>query len=357
MKPALFAPRTFFIATLTAILTLTVLGWSFWSLSAAQYRRVIDRWIEEGRQNGYEISYDDREIFGFPRRITMRLTNLHWKNADGIDFHTDSMDIIVTPWRWGDFDAKFKNHASITTPLDSDNHSLLLSAESGRAHAHLDADGFWRDAKLTLNDTQIGLAPNYLFQADKLIAAISRPDTPPKDHSEVGLNLEGEADNVTVPAAMPSPFGNKAPKFAAHLRVMGAVPDVRTRTLVDAWNKESGIVQFDDFSLNWGVLDMQSKGTMGFDDELQPEGAFAASVTNSDKAIKALMDNGFILLHDQTMLTSALSLFTKPAARGSGKVLEMPITIQLGGLFFGPIRIFTFPEIEWPIEPPVPSKN
>jgi hypothetical protein len=51
---------------------------------------------------------------------------------------------------------------------------------------------------------------------------------------------------------------------------------------------------------------------------------------------------------------SALELFAKPAGQGK-KTLELPITVQLGGLFFGPIRLFTFPEIEWPVEPP-PAK-
>ncbi|MGB9152991.1 MAG: DUF2125 domain-containing protein [Alphaproteobacteria bacterium] len=352
MKRAAFVPRTLFIATITSIVVLAILGWGFWTLAASQYRRIIDGWVEEGRAAGYQISYDDRQVFGFPRRITMRLVNLHWKNASGIDFHTDDMDIVVTPWDWSDFDAKFKNHASIVAPLDSEGHSLLLSASAGRAHAHVDSDGLWRAAKLSLSDAEIGVAPNYLFQAEKLSAAVSRPETPPHDHSTAGLLVEGEADAITVPAAMPSPFGNKAAKFSTHMRVMGPVPDVRRRADVDAWSKDSGLVEFDDFSMNWGVLELTSKGAMGFDDDLQPEGAFAGTVGNSEKTVQALMDGGFILIHDKAMLMSALDLFAKPSIHG-GKTLDLPITVQLGGLFFGPIRIFTFPEIEWPVEPPV----
>ena len=56
-------------------------------------------------------------------------------------------------------------------------------------------------------------------------------------------------------------------------------------------------------------------------------------------------------MHDQDMLKAVMDMFAKPSLTGS-KGMELPITVQLGGLFFGPIRIFTFPEIEWPIEPP-----
>jgi len=351
MKPALFSPRTFFIASITSIVILTLVGWIFWSLSASQYRRVIDGYIDAGRAAGYQISYDDRKIFGFPRHITMRFVNLHWKNADGIDFHTDDMDLMATPWVWDDYDAKFKNHVSIAAPLDSDGHALMLSGSSGRVHVHLDVDGLWRNAALSLDDSKLGLAPNYLFAADKVSASITRPDLPPQDHTEAGLVLAGEADMIALPAAMPSPFGDKVTKFSAHMRVMGTVPDVRVRSEVDAWNKRSGIVEFDDFSLNWGVLDLTSKGTLGFDDDLQPEGAFAGTVGKPEATMRALIDGGFIAMHDQNMLAGVMEMFAKPLPHGS-KGMELPITAQLGGLFFGPIRLFTFPEIEWPVAPP-----
>ena len=351
MKPARFSSRTLFIATITVIVVLTVLGWVFWSLSAMQYRRIIDGWIDAGRAAGYQITYTDRQVFGFPRRLTMRLINVHWRNADGIDFRTDDIDIVASPWDWNSFDAKLKNHFSVAAPMDSEGRTLMLSGGFGRAHVQLDADGVWHAAKLSLSDATIGLAPNYLFQADRLSASAVRPDAPPKDHTEPGLTLEGEADMITVPEAMPSPFGNKAARLSMRMRVMGKVPDVRRRDAVDAWNKDSGIVEFDDFSVQWGALNLVSKGTLGFDDDLQPEGAFAGTVGNPQKTMQALLDKGFIAMHDKGMLSSVMEMFTKPSTRGT-QGMELPITIQLGGLFFGPIRIFTFPEIEWPAEPP-----
>jgi hypothetical protein len=281
----------------------------------------------------------------------MRFVNLHWRNADGIDFRTDDMDIAVKPWNWSRFDAKFKNHVSIAAPLDKDGHALMLASNTGHAQVTLDPDGQWHQAQLSLRDSKMGLSPDYLFHADRISASVLRPSTPPTDHSQVGLTVEGEADTITLPDAMPSPFGPQATKIAAHMRVMGAVPDVRKRAEVDAWNKESGVVEFDDLTLQWGVLNMASKGTVGFDDDLQPEGAFAGTIADPKDTMQTLISHGFIAMHDQGMLNSVMEMFAKPSAHGS-KGLELPITVQLGGLFFGPIRIFTFPEIEWPIEPP-----
>ncbi len=355
MKKSFFSPRGVLLGLVAVLLALSLAGWAYWSLSALAYRHAIDRWIEEGRAAGYQISYDDRQMFGFPRHLTMRLINVRWRNADGIDFRAQAMDLLSVSWIGHTFEARFKNHVSIAAPVDEDGHILMLSAESGHGHVTLDSEGFWRQAQLSLDDIQGGLAPAYLFHAEKLSLALARPDQPPKDHHEVGLTLEGAAETMTLPAAMPAPFGDKAAKFTARLRVMGPVPDVRRRASVEAWNKDSGIVEFDDFSLSWGVLSLASKGTVGFDDDLQPEGAFAGTVANPEKTLQLLMDKGFILLHDAGMLKSAMDLFARPSVRGTPG-MELPITVQLGGLFFGPIRIFTFPEIDWPKEPPPPAR-
>jgi hypothetical protein len=349
MKPAAFSPRFCFIATVMTILTFAVTGWALWSLSAAQYRRVIDGWIDQGRQAGYEISYDDRQLFGFPRHIVMRLVNLRWKNADGIDFRTDDMDIDVTPWNWNRFEAKFKNHVVLAAPLDNDGHALLLSTGQGTAEVKLDDDGIWKKAQLSLRDATVGLSPDYLFGAARLSASVERPETAPRDHHEPGLTLTGEARDIAVPSAMPSLFGDKAASFAVKMRVMGPVPDVRLRSSVDVWNKDSGVVEFDTFALQWGKLDLAAKGTLGFDDDLQPEGAFAGTVAKPQETIRTLVDSGFIAMHDKDMLDSVMSMLAKPSDHG-GKGMELPVTVQLGGLFFGPIRIFTFPQIDWPTE-------
>jgi hypothetical protein len=47
------------------------------------------------------------------------------------------------------------------------------------------------------------------------------------------------------------------------------------------------------------------------------------------------------------MLDSALNLFAKHATVAGKTGIEVPITVQLGGLFLGPVRIFEFHEINW----------
>lgn len=350
MKLSLSHIRHTLIATATCTVTITIVWWGLWTIAAAQYRHVIDNWIEEGRSQGYEIIYGQSELFGFPRHVVLRYTNVHWRNTDNILFQADDIDIAATPWRWHVFDAKFKNHVQIAAPISDTPQALFFGGDHGRAHIELDAQGYWQFSKVELSNAHFGQAPNYVATADKLEASAERPLRIPTDHTQTGLTLTASADNVQLPETIATPFGTHMNKLDVDMRVMGMVPDFRKKESVDAWNKESGVVEFENLHMDWGPLNLLAKGTMGFDDDLQPEGAFIGTLTDHMSVLKALMENGYIAKNQETMMSSALSLFAKPtkfnAKAGAG--IELPIAVQLGGLFLGPVRIFAFPPIEWP---------
>ncbi len=331
------------------LVTLTVLWWGVWSIAAAQYRNVMDRWIDEGRASGYHITYDEHRLFGFPRRVTLRFSNVQWTNTDAIEFHADTIDIAAWPWQWQAFDVKFKNRVQITAPIDDTGQALIVGGENGRAHVELDGDGIWKLSRVALTDAAVGRTPNYVFRAAKLNVAVERPDMPPQNHKQVGLTLTASGENITLPAEAASPFGLTMPLLTVALRVMDDVPDFRKKESVAAWNRDMGVVEFDDLQMEWGPLALKAKGTVGFDDDLQPEGAFASVIGGPEAVLKALGEHGFIAAGQQEMLSSSLSLFAKPAnvtATKSG--IEVPIAVQLGGFFLGPVKIFNFPEIRWP---------
>lgn len=336
-----------FLAGSIVLALLIVTWWCVWTLAVLEYQHVIDHIIDEVRGDGYEISYDDRRAFGFPNRVALRLTNLHWKNSDNIEFHTDDIDISSVPWMWRQFDARFKNGATLEAPLETGQQALHLSGNQGRAHVELDTNHNWRLGRIELTGAKLGRKPDTLFLVGDLILNAERPLEAPSSHMEAGLTLIGKADNIDLPNAMAVPFGAKMERLKIKFRVMGAVPDVRRRSDIEAWNKESGVVEFDQLDMTWGPLGLKARGTMGLDDDLQPEGAFSGNVLGHEAVLKALMEGGFIAPRQYGMLSSALAVFAHSSDSGADAGLEIPITVQLGGLFLGPVRIITFPEIFW----------
>lgn len=338
------------LAAIVAVIALPVVWWLLWQIAAAQYRGQIDHWIEEGRANGYVIDYDDRQQFGYPFRIILRFTGLHWRNADGIKFEASDIDIGALPWFTQDFVAKFKQRTTITAPLDKPDDALVLSGEHGEAHVSVTPDGHWIVSTIDVDGARVGHAPDNLIQASKLTATATRPVEGPHDHHEAGLILSAEASNIFLPQGLNLPFGDRMASIKMDMRVMGAIPDFRLRSSVDAWNKNSGIVEFDRLRVEWGPLMMSLKGTLGFDDDLQPEGAFSGAVAHHEKVFMALMNGGYIPARQEDMLNSAMRLFAHPLRQDGIDGIEMPITVQLGGLFLGPVKVYSFSEIVWPTD-------
>lgn len=336
---------------LKVIAAISIIGlglWiGIWFLAVLQYHRVIDGWVSTQRAMGYEVEYDNRMTVGFPHHIMLRFDNLRWKNTDNIIFKADHMFLSALPWQWQKFHAKFKGHVELAAPIETGSTALVLGGNEGHASVGLDKDGTWKFSEVSLEQAHIGRAPDYLFTAESLKATAIRPDHPPKDHRETSLTVTGDAQNVILPKNMPSPFGPLIKVMHLELNVMGEMPDFRKKASLSAWNDASGVVEFDALHMVWGPLELTGKGTIGFDDALQPEGAFASTIVGHEAVLKALSDYGFIAPRQKAMMDSALSLFAKPTDYKQGSGLDMPITIQLSGLFLGPVKIFSFPEIEW----------
>lgn len=335
------------IASLKLVGLCCVIWASVWWYASISYSRTIDQWIEAGRASGYTITYDDRYLFGFPYRVAFRFTNLKWRNTDDIEFQTDNIDISALPWKWQTFLTHFFGHTEIRAPLEGTSEALVLQAEDGKARVKVSSDGAWSFAKLDLDQAGLGLSPSYLFSAAHLSVSAEKPLTPPHSHLDTGLSIHAQADAILVPDRVPTPFGQNLQHLETTIRIMDYIPDFRLKSSLEAWNQDSGIIEFDHLRLDWGSLKLVAKGTMGFDDDLQPEGAFSSTLANHEEVLEALTKAGFIASSQTQMLQSAMNLFSKESEEDDLSGIQVPITVQLGGLFLGPVTIFSFPEIEW----------
>jgi hypothetical protein len=334
------------LAAAVMLAAMAVLWWTIWAVSAAQFRSFVDDWIAAHSAAGYKMHYDARLTGGFPRRITLHFTNFVLENSDGIRVHSDNIDLSTLPWRWHHLTAKTTHGFDLAIPF-SDKTVLTVAADAAKSHITLDANGDWRSLQLEVTNGKALWAQKPFFSGDRLAIALARPEEEPKDHTEAGLTLAAEADNLVLPPDLVLPFGSKVAHIDIGARVMGAVPDPRKKSSITAWNAANGMLAFDRLDLDWGKLLFAARGTLGLDDDLQPEGAFVSQIGNQKEVLRDLMENGEIPKHDAGMLDEALNLFAKPASIDGVTGIEAPITVQLGGLFLGPVRVFEYSEVLW----------
>jgi Uncharacterized protein conserved in bacteria (DUF2125) len=352
MIPSPARMKRFGIAAGVTLALMLAMWWVVWTIGAVQYRHFIDNWIETHRSLGYQVTYDNRETEGFPSTITLHFGNFVLTNPDGVKVHANDVLLSAFPWHWRNFEAKLKHGFELTIPFTNDKTLLISTDAIARNHTELRENGDWKFVNLELTDAKALWGEKPFFGASEFRIALDRPDSEPKDHTQPGLMITGSADRLSLPPGLDGPFGPQAAKIDVSLRVMGPVPDPRLKESVAAWNGSGGVVEFESFYLQWGPLVFAAKGALGLDDDDQPEGVFASQIGNHQEVLKTLLAANDIPKHDAGMLDSALNLFAKHSILGGKPSIDVPISVQLGGLFLGPVRVFEFPEIVWePVQP------
>ncbi len=329
------------------LIGMAVLWGVLWILAAAQYRTVIDNWIAVEKARGNEVSYSDRTTGGFPRSIDIRFTDFRWHDQSGGKAQTQELTLAAYPWNWHIFTLEFWQNTELTIPYPDDKDSLTIYSNQGSGRVTISEDNDWEYASLNFLDVRAVKPSRELFIAKDLSFTIGRPEHPPTSYTELGISLVAQAHNMHINPQEPSPFGDDVPFIDTSLHVMGPLPDFSNRESVNSWSNSGGIVEFKKFNLEWGPLLLAAKGSLGFDDDLQAEGAFFGQIGGHDEVIKALLEHEWIAKRQAGMLNSALNLFAKPSKLTGKPSIEVPITVQLGGLFLGPVQIFAFPDIAW----------
>ncbi|MDD5585437.1 MAG: DUF2125 domain-containing protein [Alphaproteobacteria bacterium] len=307
-KRRIFSRRRFPLPSL--LLGLAVVLGGLWFVTSAHFHKQIDAWIAAERASGNQISYDDSRKGGSPIAVTQSFRNLRWQNGKGASLHANNVTVSMRPWNWLAFDITMQHGADAMLPLPDARQPLAMHSDNVSLH-------------------------------------VAAPFVAPKNHKDVGLSLSGKAEGLAVKTGKPLPFGDTIASAEIALRVMGSPPGFGNKDSVAAWNADSGVIEVDAFNLNWGPLDLAMNGTLALNNALQPEGAFSGQIGDREAVVKALADAKWIAKNEAGLLNATLNLLPKSSGPNGKSGETLPLAIQSGGLFLGPVRVLTLPPMTW----------
>lgn len=335
-------PRHRGLIIFLAILILISAGYAtWWYLLVEQTRGHLDAWVEDVRTAGHKISYDEIQFVGFPSRITLEIENLSFIHVN------DNWQIIVpraqvygTPWKLdrveGDVDMPVEvSHASsgqtITYTISSQQNAFDVDL-NGSGAISLKLDGLRVESPAlsdpismdTLSGTLRGGDENLFFQTS--------------------INASG----ISLPESDISPFGEKIESFGTDIDVV--VHPTRAASLseqLDIWRRNGGAIEVQRLSIRHGVLGLDGDGTITLDRDLQPEGAFGASVSGFNPAIDAMVVQGLVPEAESRFIKAALGLLATVPPGGGPKRIDVPLTVQNRELTVGPFPLMRVPRVDW----------
>ena len=284
-------------------LLLLLLVWAtLWGLAAYRLNQAID-----------ELAADQGKTFAF-----------HFERRS-----TDGSPLTVHVHLYG-----------FSAGVGSDN---ILQADEAVLYLNLLSN---RPSLLKLKSAIQGKLKGMPFDATFLKLGLNPPSKPAQSDRDTGLSLWLSAANLTFTPTKPLPLSDMIAKLDMDLRVMGTPPDFTQEAEVRAWNEASGIIEIDRLNAQWGPLSLALKGTVGLTPDLQPEGAFSGRVDGLNEALDELAADGQISKKQRALLATSMDSLARPAfGHTSGPIV--PITVQSGGLFLGPVRLFDLPPLTW----------
>ncbi len=287
-----------------ALLTLVALWSLVWMLTAFHFNRALDRWLDTAKANGMTVEYVKRYTNGSPFAIHTHLDGLSVTAKNDAALRAGESVFYMNLWNWADVSAK------------------LRKGVSGRI---LGTD----------------------FDANGLKFGFAIPRAAAETHLDTGLAFWIHAFILTFKPEKPIPFGNTLEESMVNVRVMGQAPDFSSEDSLREWNESGGVVEFDRLYLRWGPMIVTGSGTIGLDPALQPEGAFSCRVEGMNAALANLVGKGAIDRRQESLLHSSLQVLSRPSGLTGSSAPIVPVSMQNGGLFLGPVRLLSLPKIDW----------
>lgn len=287
------------------IVLATILVWSgVWAFAAMQFNKTIRTMVKDAKERGLLVSYEEQSTGGNPFTVNIVMHNFALATQSGANLKAGRATFYMNLWDWASVAAKLRDGVS-------------------------------------------GQLMDLPFTADSLKFGFAYPERAPLNYRSPGLSVWMQPFDMKLTTDTPLPFGNTIAEGLFSLRIMGPVPDFSKKESVAAWNDASGVFEFDRFYVVWGPVTVNANGTVGLSPSLQPEGAFSGRIEGLDQGIDALARQGAITKRQEALVRNSINVLSRPSGLTGNSTPIVPISIQGGNLYLGPVRLMDLPDLKW----------
>jgi hypothetical protein len=330
-------------AALALALTVAVLFAAYaayWHIVAQQLRDGLEPWAEAQRAQGMTAEWDQVQISGFPTTFFFRFTKARFSATRPLPASVAApvLSVWAEPWnlRHWQFAAADGARLDLDTIAAFDAERFDGTAIVDTAQALLiDASAATIKGGGLAQSTAIAVAS----------AHIEIPARAPAGHQDTALTATLQLTNMTLPVSVPS-FGDKVSELSFAAQLKGALPPGALPAALAEWRDAGGTVELRSFRLHWGDLLVDASGTLALDRDLQPEGAFSATVTGQDAIVDLAVKTGSLRAENGGIAKAILGLLAKPGPNGE-QAINVPFSVQQRRLYLGPAAVAELPHIDW----------
>lgn len=333
------------ILGLYALIALAVLAYTvYWFVLADRTEALVDGALADWRADGYALSYTERSTSGYPYRLATEVDGFTLLREQGRwpwAWHGERLRVVAQPWNLRHYVAVLEGVNRIDLPPAGAGADVELTAESARASLILDSAWQAERGSAELLEAVLREAPGSEgVTIGRIEAHARRPQAGPETNPDARLDAAVTLEALRLPDGAGGVLGREIARILVEGTVIGPLPAALEPEPVAAWRDAGGFVDAHSVALDWGPVRIAGEGTFTVDELMRPLGAFSSRIVGFDALIDGLAAAGRMSGNAAAAAHIALALIAKTPAGGGAPVLSVPVTIQDGWLFAGPVRMF-----------------
>ena len=319
----------------------------YWFVLARIVARDIADWATQRRAEGFVVTIGAPVIGGFPLAVRAQMATPNITAPDGL-WHWQGPDTELRVAPWTPLDLKFSSpgHHRFTiagsTPRD-----VALDAIEFALGIDIRNDG--RLTNFTLDLAEAVLTDN-LSGTAKVARAAMRGHLPwpaSNDLALSSLDLTIDAAGIDLPPTVRAALGQRIEKFHLVSQVMGMVPPAMPREALAGWRDAGGVFQLRESEISWGPLWAAGDGTLALDQAMQPLAAGTVRIAGLTETLDALTASGMLQSEPAKLAQVMFGALARPPAEGGRPEVRLPLSIQNGFVYMGPIKLARVQPIDW----------
>lgn len=323
----------------------------YWFLAAEQIEDQIAAWADDQRAQGVSVQTGQTRISGFPLRFEVDMADPEIDDpTSGWGWRGRALTALVRPWNFSEVTFHLNG---VNTVRYFDGHewrSIECAIKDGIAYLTLDGEREISDVALDLTGLEVdGIGSKGPTRIERLRAHGATPNKHEQASASEIVNAAFDAEGISLPAGFGEELGESIEFLKLNASLTGPVPhDEDPQMALAAWRDGGGTLELNSFRVRWGPLGIETNGTIALDGEMRPIGALTADIIGYGDVIDALIMSNMIPLGDAFLAKVAFNMLAEKPEDGPPVLRSVPVTVQNGGLFVGPVAVAKVPPIEIP---------
>jgi|GEM_PF-4624260 len=333
------------VITLTTF-ALLIGAYSYWWNSLADLALAqVESWKVRQKDSGYVITTTQPAISGFPYRIKLDINKIVIENPSRFESYSATVhDVwaVVQPWKVNHTIFGVETPAQLSWMNNGVAKTATVGADKALGSATFNSEGNLQNLAIDLTNIAVTGLINGPGRADRVqihrrpVLAPTTTTNAPQKGALLSNQYALTVDNLYLGDKKEFPLGDTVKKISVLAQLEGSVRDFRNKESVIQWRDNGGIIDIEEAVFIWGDSKISGNGTLALDDKNRPMGAFSTKLVGFNSLLDILAHSSGLDPKAQKTASFALNLLAKQDSNGT-RFLEIPISLQEGGLYLGPL--------------------